>query len=269
MDNENKQCFVIMPIGDQDERHTKNHFKRVYDDLLVPAIESAGFVPKRADDDLSSSMIQIEIVKDLISSPMAICDLTTRNPNVLFELGIRQAFDLPVVLIQETGTKKIFDISTINTVEYRPGRIYDEVLADRKIIKEVIERTYKNDTGINSIVRLIDNISPAKIDKNKQISKEDEILFRLSNIENILDSNRHIDSTYIYKDFIFKIIENLYNNFKDDKYSISELRGQVALIQDIIGYREIDNADKEELEKELKGLVYAYYKNPSKDFFKE
>ena len=123
---EKEQCFVIMPISDP-EGYESGHFKYVYDDIFKPAIEEAGFEPKRADDDGSSSMIQVNIIKDIIESPMAICDLSTRNPNVLFELGIRQAFDLPVVLVQEEGTPRIFDISTINTIDYRKSLKYREV----------------------------------------------------------------------------------------------------------------------------------------------
>ena len=89
---EKKDCFVIMPISDP-EGYDEGHFKCVYEDLLGPAIEAAGYMPKRADDDKSTSMIHVNIIRDIIEAPMAICDLRTRNPNVLFELGIRQAFD--------------------------------------------------------------------------------------------------------------------------------------------------------------------------------
>ena len=75
-----EKCFVIMPIGEL-ETYPENHFKHVYEDILCPAIQEAGYIPKRADED--------------------------KNPNVLFELGIRQAFDLPVVLIQEENTPRI------------------------------------------------------------------------------------------------------------------------------------------------------------------
>lgn len=267
MNSENNQCFVIMPIGDQDKKHTKDHFRKIYDDLLIPAIKSAGFVPKRAGDDLSSSMIQIEIVRDLVSSPMAICDLSTRNPNVLFELGIRQAFDLPVVLVQEKGTKRIFDISTINTIEYRPGRIYDEVLEDRELIKVAIESTRNNNTGINSIIRLLDNVSPATVDKNKHISKADEILFKLSQIEKTVHSIYYDYSSDLYIDYLNEMIYILDKNLEMGELSTKELVGQVYLIEKMISYSKIDTADMETLEMALKGTVYKYYEQPLRDFF--
>ena len=45
---------------------------------------------------------------------MAVCDLSDQNPNVLYELGLRQAYDKPVVLIKDDITKEIFDVSGIN-----------------------------------------------------------------------------------------------------------------------------------------------------------
>jgi len=158
-----KECFVIMPISDKDE-YAKGHFKRVYEDIFKPAIEKAGFKPYRADDSNSSNLIQIDIVKRIIKAPMAICDLSTRNPNVLFELGIRQAFDKPVLLVQETGTERIFDISSINTYDYKKERIYNEVLEDQEKISYMLKDTFeKHNKGecVNSLLRLI-NIEPAE-----------------------------------------------------------------------------------------------------------
>ena len=179
---ENNQCFVIMPISDP-EGYEKGHFRYVYEDLFRPAIEKAGFEPKRADDDTSSSMIQVNIIRDIIESPMAICDLSSTNPNVLFELGIRQAFDLPVVLVQEEDTPRIFDINTINTIDYRSSLIYREVIEDRKRIFEAIRKTKDNKTGINSIIRLLE-IGKAELGKNKGRTELDDIRLLLYSLSN-------------------------------------------------------------------------------------
>lgn len=185
----NAQCFVIMPISDPKE-YEVGHFRCVYEDIFTPAIEAAGYIPKRADDDKSSSMIQVGIIRDIVESPMAICDLSSRNPNVLFELGIRQAFDLPVVLVQEEGTPRIFDISTINTIDYSKALLYRNVMKDRENIKNAIMQTRDNTKGINSIVKLLDR-GPAQ--KTESIG-EDALLFTMSNqIQNIIN---RMDSWY-------------------------------------------------------------------------
>lgn len=177
-----KMCFVIMPIGELDSYPT-DHFKHVYEDIFSPAIEKAGYKAKRADDDKSSSVIQLEIIRDIVNAPMALCDLSTRNPNVLFELGIRQAFDLPVVLVQERGTPRIFDISSINTIDYDKSMFYRTVNKDVENIKEAIIATRDTEKGINSIVKLLE-ITKASISPNNEMTTDVETKFMLRSILN-------------------------------------------------------------------------------------
>lgn len=158
-------CFVIMPISDPDG-YEKGHFKKVYEDIFKVAIINAGFSPVRADDVLQTNFIHLDILQKLIHSPMAICDLSSRNPNVLFELGLRQAFDMPTVLVQEFGTQKIFDIAPMRITDYKKELSYREVLSDQKAIESVIratkEATEKGD-GINSLINLLSLSNPAKL----------------------------------------------------------------------------------------------------------
>ena len=137
---ENKNCFVIMPISDC-EGYEKGHFSHVYNDIIKPAIDKTDYMAIRADEVKETNFIHLDILKKLIDAPIAVCDLSTRNPNVLFELGIRQAFDKPVVLIQEKGTPKIFDIAPLRYLEYSKDMKYHEVLESQKQLQESIEAT--------------------------------------------------------------------------------------------------------------------------------
>lgn len=156
-------CFVIMPIADP-EGYDSGHFKKVYEDIFRPACEKAGFKPCRADDITQTNLIHEDILRRLIDSPIAICDLSSRNPNVLFELGLRQAFDKPTVLVQEVGTPRIFDIAPLRYTEYRRELKYREVLEDQKGIEIALSSTAeaaKKGEGINSIVRILSLSGPA------------------------------------------------------------------------------------------------------------
>lgn len=171
---ENKDCFVIMPISDA-EGYEQGHFGHVYEDIIKPAIESTGYVARRADDVKETNFIHLDILKKLIDAPIAICDLSARNPNVLFELGIRQAFDKPVVLIQEKGTPKIFDIGPLRYLEYSKEMKYHEVLKSQQDLKIAIEATMAAEGehgNINSIVRLMALSSPASIPTLEGNNKE-------------------------------------------------------------------------------------------------
>ena len=85
-----KTCFIIMPISDHD-KYSPGHFGRVYEYIIKPACLVAGFEPLRADDVKTTNYIALDIIKQIISCDMAICDLSSQNPNVLYEVGIRQA----------------------------------------------------------------------------------------------------------------------------------------------------------------------------------
>lgn len=155
--DEQKSCFVIMPISDTDG-YPQGHFHHVYQNIIVPSCKMAGYQPVRADQVKATNMIHLDILKRLIDAPISICDLSSRNPNVLFELGIRQAFDKPVVLIQEIGTPKIFDISPLRYTEYSRDMKYHDVLAVQQEIKEAVLETVEangKEGNINSIVRLM------------------------------------------------------------------------------------------------------------------
>jgi hypothetical protein len=154
-----------MPISDVDG-YDKGHFNRVYDDIIKPAVEETEFKTVRADEVKETNFIHLDILKKLIDAPIAICDLSSRNPNVLFELGIRQAFDKPTVLIQEKGTPKIFDIGPLRYLEYSKNMKYHEVLKTQSELKEAIIATKEAEGqsgNINSIVRLMALDSPATI----------------------------------------------------------------------------------------------------------
>lgn len=165
MEKEDKDCFVIMPIADTDG-YPKGHFGHVYENIIQPSCEMAGFNPVRADEVKETNLIHLDILKKLIEAPIAICDLSSRNPNVLFELGIRQAFDKPVVLIQEKDTPKIFDIAPLRYLEYSQEMKYHEVLEIQQKLKDSIEATVaaeSDSSNINSIVKLLALNSPAHI----------------------------------------------------------------------------------------------------------
>ena len=195
--DENKNCFVLMPIADCDG-YEKGHFAHVYDDIIKPAIDKTEYTAIRADEVKETNFIHLDILKKLIDAPIAVCDLSTRNPNVLFELGIRQAFDKPVVLIQEKGTPKIFDIAPLRYLEYSKEMKYHEVLESQKKLQEAIEATKaaEGDSGnINSIVKLMALSSPAIIpnldNSNKEVLALDVMRSQMNDLKMMMEMIVH------------------------------------------------------------------------------
>lgn len=168
-ENKTKTCFVIMPISDQ-PKYPTGHFDKIYEQIIVPAVKEAEFEPIRADSNQICDSIMQKILKNLIECDMAICDLSSRNPNVMYELGIRQAYGKKVVLVQDDATDKIFDVAGINTVFYKRDRLYENVIKTKDDIANAIKETYKN--GSFSLMNIVD-LENATVDN----SKVDKVVF--------------------------------------------------------------------------------------------
>ena len=194
---ENKDCFVIMPIAEC-EGYEPNHFAHVYNDIIKPAVAKTDYIATRADEVKETNLIHLDILKKLIDAPIAICDLSTRNPNVLFELGIRQAFDKPVVLIKEKGTPKIFDIAPLRYLEYSKDMRYHEVIETQNKLCEAINATKGAETeagNINSIVKLMALSSPALMpnldNNNKELLSLDVVRSQISDLRMMMEMMMH------------------------------------------------------------------------------
>lgn len=178
-DNENKEktCFVIMPIADHPD-YSVGHFDRVYNHLIKPACEKAGFKAIRADDEKSSNMIMFDILKKIVECDMAICDLSSKNANVFYELGLRQAFNKKTVLITDDITNTPFDISGFRYIKYSESLRIDSVLHETKELVAMLTSTENaKDDEVNSIVNLL-KIQPAEVSKI-HLNQQESVLYDL------------------------------------------------------------------------------------------
>lgn len=150
-----KTCFVIMPISDVATYET-GHFQRVYNFLIKPACKIAGFKTIRADEVQATNYIVVDILKKILEADLVLCDLSSRNPNVMYELGIRQAFNLPVTLIRDSKTPRIFDIQGLRDIEYDESLRVDKINIAIESLATTIQNTSTLDASeVNSIIQLL------------------------------------------------------------------------------------------------------------------
>lgn len=116
------KCFVIMPISMPEiwaeMYNDPKHFAHVYEYLFFPALKDAGYeaIPPVT---VGAELIHAQIISNLEASDMVLCDISTLNPNVFFELGIRTSLNRPVIIVRDNFTLHIpFDTASINTYKY-------------------------------------------------------------------------------------------------------------------------------------------------------
>lgn len=151
-----ERCFIAMPVATRKEHEETygdaEHWKHVMDTIFVPAIEAAGMtaVPPSAD---GSEMIHGRIIENLSECAMVLCDLSSHNPNVFFELGVRTSMNLPVALVKDERTSIPFDTSGINTWQYASTLNAWDISGEVKALTEFLKRSLETCAGQNPLWR--------------------------------------------------------------------------------------------------------------------
>ncbi len=152
-------AFVAMPFSEKTGKYDAGYFDEVLKHLITPAAVKAGFNARTAKKS-GSEVIQSTIVNDLDKADLVIVDLTEHNPNVLFELGMRIAFNKPVCLIRAKGTAAIFDIDhMLRVFDYNPNMWVSTLSTDVPALTEHITATWNDKDKRSYLTILRDNKS--------------------------------------------------------------------------------------------------------------
>lgn len=166
-----KTCFIMMPLSITNEllsiyKGNSDHFLNVMKYLFKPAIEKAGFKPIFPKVQ-GSEIIHAEIIHNIESSDLVLCDMSILNPNVFFELGIRTALNKPVCLIKDNVVEKVpFDTNIINYHTYSSDMSIWIVLDEIEKLADHIKESYSKSNNFNSLWRYFSLKSIATMDVN-------------------------------------------------------------------------------------------------------
>lgn len=104
-------CFVMMPFADP----LGGYYKLIYE----PAIAKAGLRAVRADDEIfATGKVIDQIWTGITAAKVLVAELTGRNPNVFYELGLAHALSKPVVLVSSNQEDVPFDLHHIRVIYY-------------------------------------------------------------------------------------------------------------------------------------------------------
>lgn len=104
-------CFVMQPFA----APLGDYYEKIY----KPAIEKAGLTPVRADAEIfGTGKIMDQVWRGINAAKVLVVELTSRNPNVFYELGMAHALEKPVVLISSNEEDVPFDLHHIRVIYY-------------------------------------------------------------------------------------------------------------------------------------------------------
>ena len=151
-------CFVIMPVTTPEHflptyNNDGAHFQHVLEHLFRPALEQLDFevIPPTV---AGADLIQAQIIQNLETSDLVLCDMSSLNPNVFFELGIRTALNRPVCMLRDNVTPTVpFDNSMINYHTYLSDLTPWTLDAQVQRLNEHIRNSVERSKGQNGLWR--------------------------------------------------------------------------------------------------------------------
>jgi hypothetical protein len=105
-------CFIIMPF--------RAHFEAEYDRVIRPAVEEVGLECVRGDEIYTKQAIIQDIWYSIRKARIIIAELSGRNPNVMYEIGLAHAIGKPIILLTRNQDDVPFDLKSLRYLFYDP-----------------------------------------------------------------------------------------------------------------------------------------------------
>jgi len=175
-------CGIVMPISEIDGCN-KSHWAEVLE-IITESIEAAGFSANLVSNADEVGIIHKRIIQNLYDNPIVVCDVSGKNPNVMFELGIRLAFDKPTIIIKDDKTSYSFDTSAIEHIDYPRDLRFSKIVDFKEKLSEKIKATHEkatHDKGYTTFLKHFGEFTVAKLEK-KEVSGQEFILEELKSI---------------------------------------------------------------------------------------
>ena len=165
-------CFVLMPFDEP--------FARYYQNIFVPAIHEVGLEPVKADSLFRPTPIMSDIWHFARAARVLLADLTKKNANVFYELGLAHALGKPVIMVAAAIEDVPFDLRGLRVL------IYDKEIENwgadlKKRIVKALRETLEDIAGA---------VAPMFLERVKTPHAEDPLLSTLRGIESNITALR-------------------------------------------------------------------------------
>lgn len=115
-----QRAFIVMPFGRKPAPDGSTiDFDRIYAELIEPAVAAADLIPHRADAERRAGSIHADMFQELLLAELVVADMTIDNPNVWYELGVRDALrSSGAVMIYALRDRLPFDVAGQRMLRY-------------------------------------------------------------------------------------------------------------------------------------------------------
>lgn len=183
--NNKKKCFVIMPVSGT-KSCTEDEWTGIYECMIKPAVTGSrlGFDCERAKP-LTGAFIR-DILEGLNRADVVIADLTDRNPNVCYELGIRHTLKKRTILTAQDIEDVPSDLRSYWVITYEKDLTGADKFKQRvrEILREMQKDPEKPDSPVADFLER-KNIDIVDFERSANLRKLSALISEISeNIEN-------------------------------------------------------------------------------------
>jgi tetratricopeptide (TPR) repeat protein len=171
-------CFVVMGFHKKTDFQTGRtlDLDKSYRLLIKPAVEECGLTCVRADEIPHSGTIDVPMYEQLLAADIVIADISTSNPNALYELGVRHALrPFSTVVIAESKLQYPFDVNHTAILNYQhlgDAIDYDEVVRFRQQLKKVVSEVMANRQKDSPVYTFLPSLTPPAANTATRALKE-------------------------------------------------------------------------------------------------
>jgi hypothetical protein len=159
--------FFISQIGAEGSPE-RARADEVFDYIILPVATRFNIDVIRADRDPTPGQITMQMIKTLLASKVVFADLTGRNPNVYYELGVSHSFGLPVIILVDHPDSLSFDTQNERVIpigdsgEIRVSQAERAKVQLQEVLRVVLQEGFKPDNLITAVAasRSIDALAP-------------------------------------------------------------------------------------------------------------
>ena len=241
-------CGIVMPISSIDGCGVE-HWQEVKSIIIesVSGISGYEFTTRLVSDSDDIGIIQKRIIQNLYDSDIIVCDVSGKNPNVMFELGLRLAFDKATVIIKDDKTEYSFDTSLIEHVPYPRDLRFSKIVEFKRVLSEKVLATYRNSKNTQDYSFFLKSFGTFKVAKISEETPSTEkfmletLLEIQANMNKIKRSNE--------ANSIYNVKQVLRNSMEDHKFKI--LGNLVSAYLSGLNIKKKHNVDIDALNEEI------------------
>jgi hypothetical protein len=177
------RAFVVSQIGDE-KSDVRTRADEVLDFIIAPVATELSLDVVRSDRDPTPGHVTSRLIKLILESRVIIADLSGRNANVYYELGVAHSFRLPVVILVDNSDSLSFDTEHERVIEIgdRGSITARQADAAKAKLRETLAVVLKRDYKPSSLVTEV-----AEAQSLAKLAPDDPVASELATIKQRID----------------------------------------------------------------------------------